>query len=102
MDDSLDPASAHHSRNRLANAAASPTAGWLQRGLAVGRLLLGWALIIVGAILTISPLPLGFVLVMAGVALVGKRDRSLRRLRAAWRAARRRWILLQRRRLGTD
>ncbi|MDW8148393.1 MAG: hypothetical protein RMJ48_19120 [Roseiflexaceae bacterium] len=56
----------------------------LGQALRVLRLIIGWICIIGGLILTISPLPFGFVIVITGVILVGPRDRGLRMVRACW------------------
>lgn len=53
--------------------------------LSVVRPVLGWILIVVGISIAISPVPLGFLLVIAGTALVGPRDWRLRWLRVHWR-----------------
>ncbi len=51
------------------------------------RLTTGWICIIGGLILSISPIPFGFIIVIAGVLLVGPRDRGLRMVRAWWNRA---------------
>lgn len=56
----------------------------LGRTLRLLRLIIGWICIIGGLILSISPIPFGFVIVIAGVILVGPRDRGLRMVRAWW------------------
>ncbi|MCS6940323.1 MAG: hypothetical protein NZM94_13675 [Roseiflexus sp.] len=56
----------------------------LGQTLRLVRLIVGWICIIGGLILAISPLPFGFVIVIAGVILVGPRDRGLRMARAWW------------------
>lgn len=56
----------------------------LSQALLLGRMLAGWICITGGVILTISPLPFGFIIVLVGVALLGPRDRGLRLLRARW------------------
>jgi hypothetical protein len=62
---------------------------WLRRVLGsvlpACRLALGWSCIVVGAVVTISPIPFGFVIVIAGIALLGTRDRALRRARVRWK-----------------
>lgn len=57
----------------------------------LARVTLGWSCIIVGLAVTISPIPFGFIVVVAGVALLGVRDRGLRRARVAWKLLLRRW-----------
>lgn len=56
-----------------------------EAALPVGRLLLGWTCIVVGTVVTISPIPCGFVVVIGGVALLGARNRALRRVRVNWK-----------------
>lgn len=56
----------------------------LMQAMLLLRAIAGWICIIGGAVLTISPLPFGFIVVIAGVALLGPRDRGLRWLRARW------------------
>jgi len=51
------------------------------------RVVTGWICIIGGIILSISPIPFGFIIVIAGIILVGPRDRSLRVARAWWNRA---------------
>ncbi|MGQ9829585.1 MAG: hypothetical protein ACUVSW_17170 [Roseiflexus sp.] len=48
------------------------------------RSIIGWVCIIGGLLLSISPIPFGFLIIIAGVLLVGPRDRGLRRMRAWW------------------
>jgi hypothetical protein len=68
---------------------------WLQRlweaVLPLGRLVLGWTCIIVGAVMAVSPVPFGFVVVIGGVALLGARNRALRQVRVSWKLLLRRW-----------
>jgi len=56
----------------------------LMQAMLLLRAIAGWICIIGGAVLTISPLPFGFIIVIAGVALLGPRDRGLRWLHARW------------------
>ncbi len=51
------------------------------------RVIIGWICIIGGLILSISPIPFGFIIVIAGIILIGPRDRSLRTIRALWNRA---------------
>ncbi len=51
------------------------------------RITVGWICIVGGLILSISPIPFGFIIVIAGIILVGPRDRGLRTARAWWNRA---------------
>ncbi len=59
----------------------------LGQALRLLRIVAGWICIIGGLILSISPIPFGFVIVIAGIILVGPRDRGLRVARAWWNRA---------------
>jgi hypothetical protein len=54
----------------------------------------GWFLIIVGIPITLLPTPFGFVLVVFGVALVGRQSRTLRRASIVIKRLLRRWAAL--------
>jgi hypothetical protein len=62
--------------------------------LPLGRTALGWVCVVVGVVVTISPIPFGFVVVIAGVVLLGARNRGLRATRVAWKRLLRRWAAL--------
>jgi hypothetical protein len=59
-----------------------------------GRAVLGWGCVVVGIVITISPIPFGFLLVIMGVILLGARNRGLRMARVAWKRLLRRWAAL--------
>lgn len=59
----------------------------ITQALRLLRVVIGWICIIGGIILSISPIPFGFIIVIAGIILVGPRDRSLRLARAWWNRA---------------
>ncbi len=56
----------------------------LAQAMQLLRTIVGWICIIGGLLLSISPIPFGFLVVIAGILLVGPRDRGLRRMRAWW------------------
>jgi hypothetical protein len=56
----------------------------LAQVLRILRLIVGWVCIVGGLIVSISPIPFGFIIVIAGIILVGPRDRGLRTARAVW------------------
>jgi hypothetical protein len=56
----------------------------LAQAIRLLRTIIGWICIIGGLLLSISPIPFGFLIVIAGILLVGPRDRGLRRMRAWW------------------
>ncbi len=56
----------------------------LAQAMRLLRTITGWICIIGGLLLSISPIPFGFIIVIAGILLVGPRDRGLRRMRARW------------------
>lgn len=56
----------------------------LAQAMRLLRTITGWICIIGGLLLSISPIPFGFIIVIAGVLLVGPRDRGLRRMRTWW------------------
>lgn len=56
----------------------------LAQAMRLLRTITGWICIIGGLLLSISPIPFGFIIVIAGVLLVGPRDHGLRRMRAWW------------------
>ncbi|PMP74560.1 MAG: hypothetical protein C0183_21095 [Roseiflexus castenholzii] len=59
----------------------------IRQALRTLHLIVGWICIIGGLIVSISPIPFGFVIVIAGIILVGPRDRGLRMVRAWWNRA---------------
>jgi hypothetical protein len=59
----------------------------LAQAIRLLRTIIGWICIIGGLLVSISPIPFGFLIVIAGILLVGPRDRGLRRMRAWWNRA---------------
>jgi hypothetical protein len=58
------------------------------------RRVLGWIFIVLGILLFWLPLPLGIPFMMLGAALIGRRDRTLRRMSVNVRLLLRRWAKL--------
>lgn len=56
--------------------------------------MLGWCLIVIGIPITLLPTPFGIVLVVCGIALVGRRSPILRRTSVITRRLLHRWAAL--------
>ena len=72
----------------------TPPEGSAKRLWRLVRCIVGWFLIIVGIPITLLPTPFGLVLVMLGIALVGKQSRTLRHASVVFKRLLRRWAAL--------
>jgi hypothetical protein len=63
--------------------------------IALLRGIIGWPLIIIGAIITPLPIPIGLILITIGVLIVGTRSRGVRLAFAYFNLMLRRWARMQ-------